>query len=250
MACTVVSRTSPLALALACLGGCAPSRPIAPGCPEQARGSTDGHPEQAGRSTDWRLDETAFLPLLEDRALRERLWVMYTAAEPHAVRFAGGVERWFPVRLLIASDRALWWEHGLIEIPVAPDDTGVIAHELFHGSFHGSPLNAGRDAAWGEGFADAFRYLLELEVLGEGGSPWMRNMDELAQLSDDALLARRRDDETFRVYSYPALVILARVDRDIGRFEALWFDLLERRRATGQDILAEEFGELLARPEG
>ncbi len=231
---------SPFVLLLPCLG-CHADPVDASVCPEPA-------PVTAGRdeaTPSIALDKASFLPLLEDRALRDQLWVLYVAIEPVAMRFAGAPEDWTPVRLLIGSDRALWWDHGLVEIPVAADDGGAIAHELFHGSFHRSPLNAGRDAAWGEGFADAFRYFLERDLMGNEASPWMLEMDRLAQLEPEALAELRRNDELVRVYSYPALVILDRVDRDFGRFEALWFEIGERRRAAGHDILAEEFGDLL-----
>lgn len=186
-----------------------------------------------------------FLPLLPDRDLRLELWAFYRKTEPLARRLA---PEWTEVRLVIASDRSLWWTHGLIELPVAKNDQGALAHELFHGAYHRSALNAGEDAAWGEGFADAFRYLIEVRLLGADPSPWRREMDRLKALTPEERRAARDADETIRVYSYPALLILERAQWDLARFEALWRDLDAKRAAAGRDILHEVFGDALAQP--
>lgn len=220
-----------LALGLVACGPNVETRP----CPEP--------PDTEQRSPREPRNETSFLPLLADDALRDELWSVYVEVEPIARRFAP--ERWTPIRLVLASDRALWWTTGLIEIPVAQDDQGALVHELFHGAYHHSALNTGRDAAWGEGFADAFRYLIERDVMGGEISPWRREMERLAALTPEERLVLSRRDETVRTYSNPALLILERAQWDLERFEAMWFELAARRRAERRDILNDVFGQTL-----
>jgi hypothetical protein len=120
------------------------------------------------------------------------------------------------------------WKNGVIEIPLDPDNMGVIFHEVGHSFFEGSvfhtSLGGGHNDWWGDAFCDAFRYCLEKVYCPT--SVW---------------LTRFPNDSGGR-YQGPADRILTKcITKDFAGFRKLWQDLVARFDQS-PDFFNREFG--------
>lgn len=188
------------------------------------------------------LSKDAFLPLMQDEALRETLWEVFQLAENEARTFVEGPEGWKPIRLVRAASGAVWYDNGLIEITTDVADRGVIFHEVFHNAHYTSALHEGADEQWGEAFSDAFRFLMERSTLTGQTSQWSIDMEGAIGQPYDIVSGRLGGGDYVGRYVYPATLILDKCDRDLEKFRAMWWDLNRKRTETGADVLNDFFG--------
>jgi hypothetical protein len=123
---------------------------------------------------------------------------------------------------------ARWIADGTIEIDptLAP---GTLFHEIFHTAFHKSRLLAGKDEAWGEAICDAFRYMMEKQLLPQEHSDWLLKIDKYSAMSYDQIMKSTADQTHDQKYSYPASLIVRAAAKDPQKFRRLWFTLLQMR---------------------
>jgi len=131
------------------------------------------------------MNYSDFLPGVADIGLRNILWRLYCPVENEAMSLCNHVKSWIPIQRVFEAQPqdgdGDWIWHGKpaqwAEIRLRPknDDMGIIFHEVFHSTFHESPLwYDSQNESWGDGFCDAFRYYMEEMQLG-GQSAWSKN---------------------------------------------------------------------------
>ncbi len=134
----------------------------------------------------------------------------------------------------------MWIDDGTIEID--PDfDPGTLFHEIFHTTFHKSLLRSGKDEAWGEALCDAFRYMMEKQLLPESRSDWFLKINKYMGMSYEQIMLSTADRGHDQKYGYPASLIISMAGKDPQEFQKLWFKLLQMRKESGVDILNNFF---------
>ena len=106
-----------------------------------------------------------FMVGCQDEAVRQRLWTLFSAAEKEAKRFAETPGHWVVLKeVVVVATGSIWTANGRIQL--SPQcNPGTMFHEIFHTAFHKSVLHQGSDEGWGEAFCDAFRYMMEKQLL-------------------------------------------------------------------------------------
>ncbi len=118
-----------------------------------------------------------FLPGVAE-LLRKKAWTVFKNAEREAKQIIDGHNTFVKIKGVNEGNKNTWEENGIITITVDRDDLGVIYHEVFHSAFHKShiwQIDENGDKQWGNGFCDAFRYLMEQKyLLGKDESDFMK----------------------------------------------------------------------------
>lgn len=187
------------------------------------------------------MNPAEFLPGYENRKRRAWLWRLFQEAEQQAKMFVESADRWIVLRRVVPKkDAALWIEDGTIEIDPS-FDPGTLFHEIFHTAFHKSSLLAGKDEAWGEAFCDAFRYMMEKQLLPQKHSDWFLKIDKYTTMSYDQIMISTADRAHDQKYGYPASRIVRAAAKNPLEFRRLWFTLLRLRKQSEVDILNDLF---------
>lgn len=147
---------------------------------------------------------------------------------------------WVPIHLVRLAQKDNWLDSGEINVAVSEGKWGVLFHEVFHSAFHRSPLHAGGDEQWSNGFCDAFRYFLEEAHLPNPPSGWLLKLRRYLGLQPDEILVQSHDCEHDREYALPASLIVRRA-RCIDSFKLLWHKLCARRVQSQQDVCQQQF---------
>ena len=169
------------------------------------------------------MNESNFLPGVTE-PIRAKLWDLYQNAEA-----AGQDLNRAAIPIISVKPGGAGWIGGRIEIPLDPNDCGVIHHEVGHAFFEGSRFHNDRGGdrnVWlGDAFCDAFRYCLERQF--SPSSAWMQ---------------RFPNEGRGGRYQYPASLIVKRMQTEnLAGLKRLWDDLLARFDGTA-DFLDREFG--------
>jgi hypothetical protein len=202
------------------------------------------------------MNETKFLPnFSKDANLKSHLWNLFQQAEAEAKQFVQDASDWYEIieiQDIPEGQRASWcWNDSqrTAVIKVAPkrDDLGVFFHEIFHSAFHHSLLHGKfgeahepQDDSWGEGFCEAFRYLMEKHLLPNTPSAWVIDMENLLKAPFSE--TRADTDSNYRGYRYPGSLILKAANLEYSRLKELWFELLNNKsNHIGSSTLNEHF---------
>ncbi len=188
------------------------------------------------------MDYTNFLAGHPDEARRQSMWKYFLLAEREAKSLAGSRERWKPLKAVtLGTTGPKWFSTGRLQLS-AGSAYGTMFHEIFHNTYDKSLLRRGEDNAWSEAFADAFRYMMEKQLLPEPRSEWFLKMDRIAGMTYAQMLTRSGNKRFDRKFCYPAALVIRQAGKDPAQFRRLWFELQSLRETKKTNVLDRYFG--------
>lgn len=169
------------------------------------------------------MNYSDFLPTSDDVELRKILWSLYCYAEKEAMAFCNPGNPWINIRFVreakLGELDGFWVWHEIpaqwAEMGLRPknEDKGIAFHEVFHSTFHESPLYYDpKNLLWGDAFCDAFRYFME-EIQLCGKSEWLR--DFKAYFGN----FERQKGDNYRGWGS---LIVSHCNRDYEEFKKFW----------------------------
>ena len=198
------------------------------------------------------MDDSQFLPTLPDTAsFRTSLWTLYQQAETVAQAFAQPLASWIQITAVHSRPGDPGWridsdQGAVIHLDPTQENRGALCHEVFHSVFHSSLFHGDDhfpdpDHPWGEGFCDAFRFLMERKYPSETPSTWLTNMNSLCGMRYEEAVAyytNQQDLSVLQDYLYPCSTLLRSCGGTLEGLRTLWFDLLRlKASAIGEPFL-------------
>jgi hypothetical protein len=188
------------------------------------------------------LGYTNFMVDAPDQIERRQLWNYFLIVEREAKRLAGTVDHWEPLRVVkFGPGGPMWFSGGTLRLSDVSDH-GAMFHEIFHNVFNRSQFHQGDDNGWGEGFCDAFRYMMEKKYVPGPRTSWFEHLDSLTYLTYEQVMAKSGDKHFDQTYFYPASLIIRKSGKDFDRFTALWFELQALHERRHSNVLNSYFG--------
>lgn len=141
----------------------------------------------------------------------------------------------------VSLDTKNTWCDGEIHLKGDGNDLGVIYHEVFHSTFHGSAIwkydEKHPRKVWGDAFCDAFRYLMQIKYKLTG-------VDDKKFMGKFRKCLRKRDIDITAQDSYKELgsrIIIHLRSPSFNRYRYLW-NLLNKEAAETDFNLYKFFG--------
>ena len=202
-----------------------------------------------------------FMPEQTDNTVRQAFWKVLQAVVPTAQKFVPGKTldlhkvsyrpNGAPNTGPAPTDATKgvhgagsWHSRGGIIYVDRGEGPGVLIHEIFHPTFAASPFNlkSGTDRFWSEAWCEAFRYAVGSVLLTStlpSEVTWEKKI--AAHIQDPIGDVLKSASGYYRIYKYPASLVIAKSGGTLTGLLQLWNKLLAAKKTHG-DVFDRFFG--------